>query len=326
MGDCIFYTDRFLNITSWGKGISSFTGIKPAEAIGKKYYKVLSRIRLGNADAISKAMRDQMIILYKDYPLNSSQGERKADLEISAIIGRDKTIQGARVKITHDPSRSSIEHLQNFSDFFEAASHAHGLRGPLNTIKGASQFLRDSRPGDNEIIEYTDLIDEAVNQMDNIVSRFLNLPVKSFELSNIDINVMLKKIRSLISAQSRKHNIKTSYNLEKLPLVKGDALQIQQAIMNVVENAIEAMTGGGELKITTGVEHLQEGNFVLIAISDTGPGIMTSGKRQNRFKNSRGFGLTLTRLILHCHGGWMKINEEKTGTTVKLYLPLRREL
>lgn len=321
-GDYIFNTDKFLNITSWGRGISSLTGVKPSEAIGKKYYRVISKINLSKSDAIAKVIKENQTIVFKDYPVNYATGNVKVDITISVTRDRKGIVHGAKVKFTHNPSQTHSEDLRSFSDFFEAASHAHGLRGPLNTIKGASQLLRDSRPEDNEIKEFTDLINESVSQMDTIVSRFLNLPVKRFELSDVDINSILKKVRHLISPTAIKNKIKVHYIYGDLPIVKADGLQIQQAIMNVIDNAIEAMRGNGELKITTGIEHLQEGDFVIISVSDTGPGI-TATKKIGRYKNGRGFGLTLTRLILHCHGGWMKIDEDKAGTIVKLYLPLK---
>lgn len=321
----IFYTDLFLNITSWGRGISLFTGIKPSEAIGEKYYRIINRISLDNKDALSKAISESQTIVFKGYPLKFGGRERRVDLTISTIKDRKGETQGVKVKITHDPSLYYLENLQELSDFFEAVSHAHGLRGPLNTIKGASQFLRDSRPEDNDIKEFTNLIDEAVNQMDNIISRFLNLPVRRLELSDIDINALLKKIKSLTSQRLTQCGIKAFYSYGDIPYVKADSIQIQQAIMNIIDNAIEAMVEGGEIKITSGVEDREEGDFVVVTISDTGPGITsTNKKRRHRHKNSRGFGLTLTRLILHCHGGWMKIDEDKAGTTVRLYLPVER--
>lgn len=319
-----FYTDKFLKITFWGKGISSFTGIKPADAIGKKYYKVMKKICFGSTDALTSVIKDDKTIVFKDYPLSSVAGETRADIIISTAKDSNGKIQGVKVKVSHNPSQTYAEDLKSFSDFLETAFQVHGLRGPLNTIKGAAQFLKDSRPEDMEIKEFVTLIEEAVNQMDNTVSKFLSLPIKKLALSDVDINALLKKIKSLTSQRLIQHGIKAFYSYGDIPNVKVDHLQIHQAVMNVIDNAIEAMTGSGELKICSSSEHFKQGDFVVISVSDTGPGIK-SAMTTNRIKNSRGFGLTLTRLILHCHGGWMKISDDKTGTTVKLYLPVKKE-
>jgi len=325
-GGYIFYTDKLLNITSWGRGISSFTGIKPSDAIGKKYYHVMERIKIGNSDALLKTIKDDRIIVLKDYPLQSAKGEVKADLTIEAIRDRKRAIRGVKVRVSHDPFHTHEEHLKSISGFFDTASHAHGLRGPLNTIKGASQFLRDYRSEDTNIKEFTDLIDEAANQMNEIIKRFLRLPIKRFELSDVDINRLLKKVKSITSYRTAMNNIKTSYSYGDVPSIQGDSLQIQHAIINVIDNAIEAMPEGGKLNITSGLEHFPEGDFLCITVSDTGHGTESFNKKDDRYKNGRGVGLTLTRLILHCHGGWMKISDNKEGTTVKMYLPLRREV
>lgn len=321
MGNCIFYTDRSLNITSWGKGISIFTGHKPSEVIGKKYYKVINRIKLGNSDALSTAITKDQIIVFKDYRIFSARGEVKTDIVISPTRDKDGIIQGVRIKIAHDPSRFCVKDVSSFSHFFDVAPMVHGLRGSLNTIKGVTQYLRDSRSGNSDIKEYTDFVDEAINHMKDIISRLLNLPRERFDLSDINMNNILRKLKPLISSRAAKNKIKTLYCYKEIPTVKADSYQIQQALINVVENAIEAMPEGGELRVTTGIEHLQEGDFIVITVSDTGHGFK-SDKRGKRYDNIRGFGLTLTRLVLHYHGGCMKITEDRTGTTVKLYLPV----
>ncbi len=320
-GGYIFDTDKFLNITSWNKGISLLTGITPEEAIGKKYYKVISRLKLNNVDAIASTIKDNRTIVFKDYPVSTTEGKLNADITISAIRDRKGTICGARVKVTH--CFKYTEDFRKLSDFFETASLAHGLRGPLNTIKGVTQLLRDSRPGDNEIGDFTDLINESLEQMNTIISRFLNFPVKGLKKTNTDINTLLKSIKTLVDPLAVKNKIKTQYSYGDIPLIKADQLQIRQAVLNVIYNSIEATPKGGVLRITTGIEKLEGGNFTVISVFDTGPGIKSACRKGN-IKNSRGFGLTLTRFILHCHGGWMNIDEDTEGTEIRLYLPIRK--
>ncbi|MFN3480150.1 MAG: ATP-binding protein [Thermodesulfovibrionales bacterium] len=327
--DYIFYTDKFLNITSWGRGISLFTGIKSPEAIGKKYYNVINKINLGNVDALSKAIKDDRVIIFKDHPFISATGQVRVDLMISARRNKNNVIQGAKVKVSHNPSQvfsKNMESMESCLDFFEAASYAHGLRGPLNIIKGISQSLRDNYHNIDEIRESADLIDDAVNNMNEVVSRFLDLPKKTLQLSDVDINTLLRDVCRLISQKTSQKKIKTFYSFADLPVIKAENLKLRLAIMNVIDNAIEAMPSGGELKIATETKNFPEGEFVIISISDTGHGLKTYNKKADGYRTSRGLGLTLTRLIVQCYGGWMKINNDATGTTVKLYLPAKSEV
>jgi signal transduction histidine kinase len=109
-----------------------------------------------------------------------------------------------------------------------------------------------------------------------------------------------------------------------LPQVPLDAVQIQQALVNLIKNAMQAMTKGGTLGVQTGVA----GRGVWVSVSDTGHGI--SAEQLNRIfepffttkKKGSGLGLMIVQRIVRDHGGLIKLESHaERGTTFRLWLP-----
>lgn len=105
-------------------------------------------------------------------------------------------------------------------------------------------------------------------------------------------------------------------------MIKIDTFQMEQAIRNIINNAIEAMPQGGRLTIRTGIES----NNLFIEVTDTGVGIHRRLFPYGGFAGNkgRGVGLYIAREILNIHGGRLMImTGEGRGTTVKMLIPLK---
>ena len=137
----------------------------------------------------------------------------------------------------------------------------------------------------------------------------------------------MRKINIFTSLQAYASNIKAFYEYGEIPDIMVNSFQVEQAILNVINNSMEAMNSGGQLTIKTKSEYHSDTAFVVIEISDTGTGISKSrfdGKRLLSEKSGRGFGLFLCREIVQNHGGTLEINSVKNaGTTVRLCFPVR---
>ena len=136
---------------------------------------------------------------------------------------------------------------------------------------------------------------------------------------------MLKKIAVIISLQAQSRNCQTAFSYGHIAPVMMNSFHLEHAILNVIDNAMEAMHLGGTLSIKTYMKSISGNNFVTIEISDTGCG-MTRKKSADipvsSGKKGRGLGLFITREILRSNGGHLEITSEKgSGTTVKLLLP-----
>ncbi len=168
-------------------------------------------------------------------------------------------------------------------------------------------------------------MEDEIGKLNNSISKFLGASLSDMEPAETDMNLILKKIEIITSLQANSHKIKSSYEYGKIPPVKIDSFQFEQAILNVINNSLEAMREGGNLNVRSGGIKRLGKKWAMIEISDTGGGINNSKKSDSpagSFHEGRGFGLFITHEVLKSVRGDMEIKSKRgSGTTVKMYLP-----
>lgn len=324
-----FSVDSRLRISSWGEEITKLTGKSASTTLGKNYYKVFPQIFSGEKDALSLALEKNKKITLKEYYFNCPLDHFKVDIEIDPLRTA-KGDNGVKISISHISTCSIIQKLQSSQRFIDigktASTLAHGVRNPLNAIKGAVVYLSEKYAKEPALIEFTKIMKEEISRIDNFISQFLSTSFSYERFSLTDINSLLKKIEVLTFLQTHTYNIRSIYEYGDIPSIMINYFQIEQAILNVINNAIEAMRSGGELKVRTQLETLTGIDFVTIKISDTGPGIAETRIDVRSIPTEdkgKGFGLFITREIIQYHNGHLEIKSKKgKGTTVKLYLPI----
>ena len=190
-------------------------------------------------------------------------------------------------------------------------------------MKGAVLYLGEKYPAEPTLAEFAAIMEDEIKRFDGFISRFLSTSVSDMESALTDINALLKKIQVLTSYQTRFQHIRTVYELGEIPAITTNAFHLQHAILNIMNNAIEVMHGGGRLTVKTGMEQCSDGDYIVIEISDTGPGISVTQADRGfpSEKKGRGFGLLITSELLRCYGGNLDIKEKKgKGTVAKLYI------
>lgn len=325
-----FCTNNRLCISSWGDQIAAFTGKKVSEVVGKKYYKVFPRIFSGDKDALSLALEKNRKFTLKRYYFNCLFAHIKADIRIDPIR-TTKGIKGVKITISDISPCSlamSLHNSQRFIDLGKTASIlAHGVRNPLNAIKGVIVYLSEKYAKEPTFAEFAKIMKEEISRLDNFISRFLSTSISVAEFSLSDINSLLRNIELFTSLQVQAHKIRSIFEYGDIPPITINTFQIEQAILNVINNAIEAMHKGGQLTVRTKTEKLSGIDFVAIEISDTGQGIANNRVTKLHMPSKdkgKGFGLFITHEIIQYYGGQMEIKSKKgAGTTVKLYLPAK---
>ncbi|MEW6109460.1 MAG: ATP-binding protein [Nitrospirota bacterium] len=330
-----FSTNRQLCIKYWGKKISSFTKKSSEDVLGKKYYEIFPRIFVDNNDALSVVFKTKNKLILKGYYFNCLNGKTKADITISPRKTSNGRISSINVTISPLSSCTVAEELykcQRLIDIGKTASTlAHGVRSPLNAIKGAVVYLREKYAKESTLIEFTKIMEEEIARLDHFISKFLSSSISNAAPSLINVNTLLEKINIMTSLQAHSLNINVSRELGNIPGITINPFQLEQAILNVVNNAIESMPSGGELVIRTFSEKRSRRDFVVIEVSDTGAGISKKGifkLEEKPFEDTgRGFGMFITREIIRYYSGHLEIKSEKNvGTSVKLYLPVAKHL
>jgi signal transduction histidine kinase len=147
------------------------------------------------------------------------------------------------------------------------------------------------------------------------------------ELQPVQVKDILKDLLLLCQEAAEHQKVVLEEDVEAgLPLLKLDRQRMQEALWNLINNGLQAMPEGGQLKLTA---KLQEGREVLIQISDTGEGIPPEnlGKIFDYYFTTKekgmGLGLPLAHKIIQEHGGTIEVKSiGGTGTTFRVHLPI----
>ncbi|RJQ46007.1 MAG: GHKL domain-containing protein [Nitrospiraceae bacterium] len=214
-----------------------------------------------------------------------------------------------------------------------ASSLAHGVRNPLSAIKGAVVYLSEKYGHETTLLEFSSIINDEISKLDTFISDFLCAAKGELQFVSARLDDILNKITVMIRPRVEIQGIAASYDFQGSSLINAEPFQLEQALFNIVNNALEAMPRGGTLKIKTSISRQKNKKYTLIEISDTGKGIppeklqklgRLSAKDE---KTDKGFGIYLSREIIKLHNGklsWKSVSGK--GTTFRIFLPIKTNL
>ncbi|MCL4477020.1 MAG: ATP-binding protein, partial [Nitrospirae bacterium] len=199
---------------------------------------------------------------------------------------------------------------------------AHEIRNPLTSIKVLFKAFKDNPSLTREDME---VVLSAAEQMDEILSRFLRFARgDEFNPSEVYINPVIKEVVNLTQHQAKNQRVTVEMDLTKLPPVKADRGLLEQAIMNLVLNAIEAMPEGGTLTVSS----RNDDGYYIVSVADTGQGIPEEirGKIFDPFFTTKGdgtgLGLSIVYNIVNIHGGDISFESNGGETTFTMKIPV----
>lgn len=245
----------------------------------------------------------------------------------SLIKQRDLEIEEQREELLH------VTRVGKMAEF--VSSLAHEISQPLTAIlsyaQAAQRMYAGKEPQLQEILQY--IIND--NKRASEVIRRLRLLLKktkpSFE--SIDINSLIKDTSSLIMTHVTVRNKELKFELEEnLPLIQGDRIQLQQVLLNLISNSLEAMeenNNSRELLIKTSYK---DSEMILVEVKDSGSGI--SAQNMSRLfthfftskPNGLGMGLPISRSIVEAHGGRLEAkNNPDSGANFYFTLPIEKK-
>jgi C4-dicarboxylate-specific signal transduction histidine kinase len=262
-------------------------------------------------------------------------GYRGTGNDVTAAVRADQAEAALR------QVQAELVHVTRVTTLGElAASIAHEVNQPiaatLTNAEAALRFLRFDPPELDEVREALEWIVRDAARAGAVVQRIRNL-VKKAPLPDdrVDINVVIQEVIGLTRSEAMKNGVLMRTELANgLPLVRGDRVELQQVILNLVLNAVEAMSalteGPRELQIVTS---RTESNHVLIAVRDNGPGLVPAAE-EKLFKafhttkpNGLGLGLSICRSIVESRDGriWVSANTPR-GAVFQFTLPVHPEI
>lgn len=211
-----------------------------------------------------------------------------------------------------------------------AAGVAHQLNNPLSGIILFTKLVMEEYDLPDDALKDLERVLGDANRAKDIVKELLEFARQtSHDMKPQDINDIISRTMFLLENQSIFHNIEIEKDLEKdLPMIMGDAQQLNHIFMNTILNAADALEGSGKLSLKTCF--LPEKRMVSIEISDTGSGIpedvlphifepFYTTKEQGK---GTGLGLSMVYGIVESHGGSIRAESEPdVGTTFHIELP-----
>ena len=211
------------------------------------------------------------------------------------------------------------------------AEITHEIRNPLVSIGGFTRRLA-KKLQHSEDKKYIDIILSEVSRLEGIIHDNLSyIKEVSLQLADTDVNALILEILTLYEDELAQRRISVETKLDPvMPLLKIDAPQIKQAVINILKNAMEAMENGGTLSIKTCV--LDDTHEAAIEFGDTGPGV--SAKTMHNIFNpyyttkprGTGLGLPITNRIIKAHKGKIDLKNKETGGAVfTIKLPFLRQ-
>jgi C4-dicarboxylate-specific signal transduction histidine kinase len=219
------------------------------------------------------------------------------------------------------------------------ASIAHEVKQPIAATVGnaeaALSWLGHRPPDLDEVRDAVARIVKEGHRASEVIGRIRALVEKAPPLTDrLDINEAIREVIELTHGETVKNGISVRTDLaDGLPLIHGDRVQLQQVLLNLIVNAVEAMSdvskGTRELLITSGEV---EGGYVLVAVRDSGPGLDPKcvDRLFETFYTTKatgmGMGLAICRSIIEAHGGrlWACTNEPR-GAVFQFTLPVGRD-
>ncbi|MDN5278909.1 MAG: two-component system, NtrC family, sensor histidine kinase AtoS [Clostridiales bacterium] len=211
-----------------------------------------------------------------------------------------------------------------------AAGIAHEIRNPLTGMKMIVQLLESEFSEDDSRREPLGIIQKEIDRLEGIIGNLLDFarPTKP-KAVEVEVEKVVDDCYLLVKNQLNKQGINfQKTTVENVPIVIGDPDQLKQVFINIMTNAIQALSPGGHLKVH--IDHREE--YLVIAFEDSGNGI-PSDRLQDIFnpfmttkEDGTGLGLSMAQRIVEEHGGRIEVQSSPgEGSTFYVHLPIKAE-
>jgi len=338
-----FVVDPSGNRTFMNRGWLEYTGLSPEEAPASGWVKTihpddLNRIterwraseRTGEPLDYEARLRRGSDGVYRWFliravPVRDNHGKIVKWCGAATDIEDRKRVEQLQVDLTHASRVSTMGEL--------VASISHELAQPITVTtahaKASLRWLQRDPPDLTEVRKGTERIIEAGTLASEIISRLRSLYKKAPPKRElVAINEVIGEMAGMMGSEARGHGVSIRTDLkDDLPMTVADRVQIQQVLMNLILNGIEAITDAGG--VVTVKSQLGENGQIETSVNDTGPGLPLgkAGQIFDAFFTEKpqgsGMGLAICKSIVESHGGTLwATSQDGSGATFHFTLPI----
>jgi signal transduction histidine kinase len=264
-----------------------------------------------------------------DIQLSASSRDEIADLSqsfnqmASGLDSREKALKSAQTALVQSEKMSAFGQL--------GAGIAHEIKNPLAGILGLTQLSLRKIEKESLLAKNLSIIEKETNRCTTIIQNLLKFArQEKVAFEPVEINGVVKDAMAIVEHQLEMHKVRLNQDLASdLPIISGNANQIQQVLINLMINAQQAMQGNhGEVTVTTANHN---SGMIHVCISDTGPGIPEELQAKifepffttKEVGKGTGLGLSVSYGIIKEHNGKISVKSSPDkGTEFKISLPV----
>ncbi|MEW6721392.1 MAG: PAS domain S-box protein [Thermodesulfobacteriota bacterium] len=341
--------DMEFRVREWNPAAERIFGWKASEALGKHAYDLVVQPEVRPyLDGVWAKLLEKG---EPEYSLNANVRKDGKAISCEWFNTALRDAEGnvtAVLSMAHDVTeKTELQRQLQTAQRMEAVGTlaggiAHDFNNALTGIFGFAEMLKGQLEGNEAALSDLNEIFRSAERASLLTRQLLTFARRQvIELSNIGLNRVIMDLMKLFSKAIGEQIDLRTYLAKDLPSVRADIGQIEQVVMNLVLNARDAMPGGGQLLIETGLANLdadyvryhpymQVGSYVVLTVSDTGTGM--DRKTQERVfepffttkgpDKGTGLGMAMVYGIVKQHNGFIHLySEPGKGTTFKVYLP-----
>jgi signal transduction histidine kinase len=251
-----------------------------------------------------------------DSPIRVSRADEVGALADAVRVMRDRLAELSRQLV----QSMRIESLNILGSIL-----VHDMKNLSFRLRAASQNIESNYDNPAFRVSLVKTLTDTTDKMDRMIRRFRERKETVVVKIRVDVNDVLRS--ALAGARRDGRAIRLTEEYGELPLIWADAMLLESALTNIVDNARDAMPRGGHLAVRTGLVN----GSALIEIGDTGPGLTPEFIRDELFApfvttKARGLGLGLytSNQIIQMHGGAVTVRSEVgVGTVFEVFLPTK---
>lgn len=248
-------------------------------------------------------------------------------------------LESARIELETETGRAlelqdHLRHADRLAIAGRLASGlAHEIGTPLNIISGRAEMLLESLPPDDRRRSELAAIVEQIDRIASFVRSLLESTRRGTrQMQPVSLQDVVRRLWPLVEHEARRRDVAVAADVPSgLPSIVADPGQLQQVIVNLLMNAIEACPRGARAALIVAPQARDGRPGIVLDVQDTGPGIAPQHREKifEPFFSSKppgqgtGLGLTISRDIVRAHGGDIRVADTGArGTTVTVWLPL----
>ena len=315
-------------ITTWNKAAEQILGVQAERALGKQYRNVFDAEPLRGIREIVDSVKGGESV-EREMKLSLSEQLRNVVVSAATLHEDDGSILGVMLFVE---DITQIQKVQRMEAWREVARRiAHEIKNPLTPIQLSAERLRKRYAhildGDGAILDKcTTTIIQQVEELKKLVnefSQFARLP--SAQLRANDLNEIVTE--SLVLFKEGHDGIQFQFHPGVIPPLDLDREQMKRVLMNLLDNAVAAVQGSGEIVLATNYDRGR--GAVTLEVADNGCGLLPQMKTKifepyfSTKENGTGLGLTIVSQIIEDHRGYIRAwPNDPHGTRVVIELPV----